>query len=177
MNFILRKILAIPLRGGAGKAFNLLNFRVFMKYSIWYYRKLGINIENKITYICPDVYFDSADYTAISIQSGVTISREVLFLVHDYSVHTAMVNAGWIAPEGRTAHFVKPIIVGRDSFIGARVTLLPGTEIGENCIIGAGSVVKGKIPSNSIVIGNPAKIICNTREWAKAKIKKEDWLV
>ena len=52
------------------------------------------------------------------------------------------------------AHFIKPIIVGKNSFIGARVTLLPGTEIGENCIIGAGSVVKGKIPNNSIVIGN-----------------------
>ena len=148
-----------------------------MKYSTWYYRKLGINLEDKITYICPDVYFDSADYSAITIRTGATISREVLFLVHDYSVHTPMVNAGWIPPERKTAHFIKPITVGKDSFVGARVTLLPGTEIGENCIIGAGSVVKGKIPNNSIVIGNPAKIIGNTLDWAKKKIEERDWVL
>lgn len=146
-----------------------------MKYSIWYYRKLGINIEDKITYICPDVYFDSADYSAITIKTGVTISREVLFLTHDYSVHKAMINVGWSTPSGKVAHFIKPIYIGEDSFIGARVSLLPGTEIGKNCIIGAGSVVKGKIPDNSIVIGNPAKIIADTREWAKQKIEQKDW--
>lgn len=95
MNRIAKIILKIPIRGGVGKAFNLLNFGGFMRYSVWYYRRLGIKIEGAITYICPDVYFDSADYSAITIQTGVTISREVLFLVHDYSVHTAMVNVGW----------------------------------------------------------------------------------
>lgn len=61
--------------------------------------------------------------------------------------------------------------------MGARVTLLPGTEIGENCIIGASSVVKGKIPSNSIVIGNPSKIVGDTREWARNKFEIEDWVL
>lgn len=177
MNKVFRKILGIPLENRAGKLFNNLNFKAFMKYSVWYYRKLGINMENNVTYISSDVYFDSADYTAITVQSGVTISREVLFLVHDYSAHIPMINAGWKAPDGKVAHFIKPIKVGRDSFIGARVTLLPGTEIGDNCIIGAGSVVKGKIPNNCIVIGNPAKIIGNTQEWAKEKIKTRDWQV
>ena len=163
--------------GGVGKAFNLLNFSVFMRYSIWYYRKLGVNIDAPITYISPDVYFDSANYSAITIHSGVTISREVMFLVHDYSIHIAMVNMGWRAPKGKTAHFIKPISVGKDSFIGARVSLLPGTEIGENCIIGAGSVIKGKIPANSIVIGNPARIVGDTREWAKEKMKRKDWVI
>ena len=163
--------------GGVGKAFNLVSFSAFMKYSVWYYRKLGINIESPITYICPDVYFDSADYSVITIRSGATISQEVMFLVHDYSVHTAMVNAGWEAPVGKTAHCIKPILVGKDSFIGARVSLLPGTEIGENCIIGAGSVVKGKIPDNSIVIGNPARVIGNTRDWAKKKMEIKDWVI
>lgn len=109
MNRIAKIILKIPIRGGVGKVFNLLNFGGFMRYSVWYYRRLGIKIEGAITYICPDVYFDSADYSAITIQTGVTISREVLFLVHDYSVHTAMVNVGWNAPKGKTAHFIKPM--------------------------------------------------------------------
>lgn len=177
MNRIARIILKIPIRGGRGKAFNLLYFNAFMRYSVWYYRKLGINIEPSVTYLCPDVYFDSANYSAITIHSGVTISREVMFLVHDYSVHTAMVNVGWEAPKGKVAHFIKPISIGKDSFVGARVSLLPGTEIGENCIIGAGSVVKGKIPDNSIVIGNPARIVGDTREWAKKKMEIKDWVI
>ena len=92
MKRIEKIILKIPVRGG-GKLFNLTKFDKFMRYFIWYYRKLGMNLEDGITYICPDVYFDSADYSAITIQAGATISREVLFLVHDYSVHIPMVNA------------------------------------------------------------------------------------
>ncbi|MGS0675342.1 acyltransferase [Shewanella sp. 125m-1] len=43
--------------------------------------------------------------------------------------------------------------------IGANATILPGITLGENCMIGAGSVVTKDIPDNAIAIGNPAKII------------------
>ena len=43
--------------------------------------------------------------------------------------------------------------------------ILMGTEIGDNCVIGAGSIVKGKIPSNSVIAGNPAKIICSLEDY------------
>lgn len=57
------------------------------------------------------------------------------------------------------------ISIGENSFIGCRCLILPNTEIGKNCIIGAGSVVKGRIPDNSVVVGNPAKIIGDVREF------------
>lgn len=174
---LLKVILRFPINGCLGKAFNLLNFKYFMKYSVWYYKKIGINLSDKVTYISPDVYFDSADYSMITINSGATVSREVMFLTHDYSVHIAMVNVGWKASEGHTAHIIKPIVIGENSFIGARVSLLPGTEIGKNCVIGAGSVVKGLIEDNCIVIGNPARIIGNTQEWAEEKMKLKDWVL
>ena len=177
MRILTKVIFKIPLMGGVGKFFNIVDFNRFMHYSTWYYRKLGIHIDNAITYISPDVYFDSADYSAITIHSGVTISREVLFLVHDYSVHIPMTRIGWEPTQGRVAHFIKPITVGRDSFIGARVTLLGGTHIGENCIIGANSCVKGRIPDNSIVIGNPARVVGDTRTWARHKLEKRDWVL
>ena len=44
---------------------------------------------------------------------------------------------------------------------------MPGTEIGNNCVIGAGSVVRGKIPDESVVMGNPAKIIMKTSLYRK----------
>ena len=53
----------------------------------------------------------------------------------------------------------RDIIVHEDVWIGANVTLLYGAEIGRGSIIGAGSVVRKKIPPYSIVMGNPAKIV------------------
>lgn len=55
--------------------------------------------------------------------------------------------------------FDKDIIVEEDVWIGARVTLLYGAHIGRGAIIGAGSVIRSKIPPYSVVIGNPAKVV------------------
>ena len=50
-------------------------------------------------------------------------------------------------------------IVRRNASIGANATILPGIEIGENAMIGAGSVVTKSVPSDSVVVGNPARVI------------------
>lgn len=49
--------------------------------------------------------------------------------------------------------------VGRNCFIGGRSLILPGVEIGDNCVVGAGSVVTKSVPPRSVVAGNPAKIL------------------
>jgi acetyltransferase-like isoleucine patch superfamily enzyme len=53
----------------------------------------------------------------------------------------------------------KAIIIGNGCFIGMNAILLKGTELGNNCVVGAGSVVCGTFPDNVIIAGNPAKII------------------
>ena len=55
--------------------------------------------------------------------------------------------------------YAKPIIVGDNVWIGGNVTVLPGVTIGNNVIIGAGSVVTHDIPSNVMAYGNPRRII------------------
>ena len=55
--------------------------------------------------------------------------------------------------------YAKPIIVGDNVWIGGNVTVLPGVTIGNNVIIGAGSVVTHDIPSNVMAYGNPCRII------------------
>ena len=55
--------------------------------------------------------------------------------------------------------FAKPIKVGNDVWIGGGVRVLPGVTIGDNVVIGAGSVVVHDIPSNSVAVGNPARVI------------------
>lgn len=49
--------------------------------------------------------------------------------------------------------------IGNNTFIGARSIILPGLTIGSNCIVSAGAVVTKDVPDNSIVAGNPARII------------------
>lgn len=60
----------------------------------------------------------------------------------------------------------KGIKIGKNCWIGAKVTILDGVEIGDNCVIAAGSVVTKSVPSNTVVGGVPAKIL-------KPKSKKE----
>ncbi len=64
------------------------------------------------------------------------------------------------APERNIGlEYARPITVGNDVWIGAGVSVLPGVTIGSNCVIGAGSVVSRDIPSNSIAVGNPCRVI------------------
>jgi acetyltransferase-like isoleucine patch superfamily enzyme len=49
--------------------------------------------------------------------------------------------------------------IGRNCFIGGRSLILPGVEIGDECVVGAGSVVTKSVPPRSVVAGNPAKVI------------------
>lgn len=54
---------------------------------------------------------------------------------------------------------MKPVYIGDCVWIGCNVTIAPGTEIGDGCIVSSGSVVFGKIPAHSIIRGNPAMVI------------------
>ena len=57
-----------------------------------------------------------------------------------------------------------PIHIGNNVWCGANVTILRGTEIGDNCVIGAGTVVKGCFPANCIICGSKGEIIRKQRE-------------
>lgn len=58
----------------------------------------------------------------------------------------------------------KPVKIGKNCWIGASVTILPGITIGDNSIIGAGSVVTKNIPSNVVAYGNPCRIVRSIKE-------------
>ena len=53
----------------------------------------------------------------------------------------------------------EPITIGDDVWIGGHVSILPGVTVGNNDIIGAGSVVTKDIPDNVIAVGNPCRVL------------------
>ena len=66
-----------------------------------------------------------------------------------------------------------PIIVGNNVWIGANVTVLPGVSIGDDAVIGAGSVVTKNIPSGVLAAGNPCRVIRELTEDDKNKYRME----
>ncbi|MBP1042447.1 sugar O-acetyltransferase [Vagococcus sp. BWB3-3] len=63
------------------------------------------------------------------------------------------------APAKRRGMLVSPVLVKRNVWIGANVTILPGVTIGENAIVAADSTVTKDVPKNVIVAGSPAKVL------------------
>ena len=86
----------------------------------------------------------------IEIGDNVTLAPRVHILAHDASTKNSL---------GYTK--IGKVSIGNNVFIGAGAIILPNTEIGNDVIIGAGSIVTKSIPDNSVVCGNPAKVICN----------------
>lgn len=123
------------------------------------------NTQGEGTFLTPPVFIDCASQVhlgrnvyinhnlnmmslgGITIEDGVMIGPETgLFTVNHEPGNIRVV-------------MTKGIHIKKNAWIGARVSILPGVTIGENAIVGTGSVVTKNIPDNCIAVGNPAKVI------------------
>lgn len=125
-------------------------------------KSMGMKINGIPRYIGKDVKFDNFEY--IEIGDRVVISNECFLLTHDYSITTALSSINE-KPKTDIA-LERPIKIGNNVFIGKKSIIMQNTIIEDNVIIGAGTVVCGRIIENSIVIGNPCKVVGNTKEQA-----------
>ncbi len=80
-----------------------------------------------------------------------------------------------LSASGEEKHlcYAKPVHIGNDCWFGASVTVCPGVTIGNNCVIGAGSVVTKDIPDNSFAAGVPCKVIRTLSESDSMKFKPQ----
>ena len=142
----------------------------YMKVIKQIYKKTNVVFDGAPKYIDRNCSLDCFGKAKIYIGDGSVLTSNVLILTHDYSIDCGLVSIEKENKE-REAIMYKDVIIGKNTFVGQRSVVLPGVSIGDNCIIGAGCVVSKNIPNDSIVVGNPCKIIKNTKEWALDKYK------
>ncbi len=91
----------------------------------------------------------------VTVEDNVFIGHGVIFTNDTYPRATNP--AGELQTEADWK--VEPTLVKRGASIGSGVTILPNITIGENAIVGAGAVVTKDVPPNSMVAGNPARLL------------------
>ena len=114
-----------------------------------------------------------ADPKLIKFHNNVVVTSGVLFITHDVS-DFMLNNMG-------LSRFYKYqsgcIEVKNNVFIGSNTIILPNVRIGNNVMIGAGSVVTKDVPDNSVVAGNPARVIESFDEYLEKRNKKEENMI
>jgi acetyltransferase-like isoleucine patch superfamily enzyme len=113
-----------------------------------FYTDCGKNISiGKHVFINSGCHFQ--DQGGITIGDGALIGHNVVLatLNHDFAL------------EKRSTIHSAPIVIGRNVWIGASATLVPGVTVGDNAVIAAGAVVTKDVPANTIAGGVPAKVI------------------
>lgn len=100
------------------------------------------------------VVLDPSHCWLIEIGDDVTLAPRVHILCHDASTKAFM-----------NYTKVGNVTIGNRVFIGAESVVLPGVTIGDDVVIGANSTVTHDIPTNSVAVGSPARVICTLEEY------------
>lgn len=129
-----------------------------------YARTIGVNFPEGELHIYGKVSWNTEPWL-ISLGRNVWLTAGVKFLTHDGGVAI-------YRKEIPDLEITKPITVGDNVYIGTNTLILPGVNIGNNVIIGAGAVVSRDIPDNSVAVGVPAKVIKTADEYLE-KAKRE----
>lgn len=99
-----------------------------------------------------------ANFSLTILDEGLVTIGDNAFIGPNVSVYTA---CHPLEPELRNTRvqWARPVKIGNNVWIGGGATILPGVTIGDNCVIGAGSVVTKDVEPDTLVAGNPARVI------------------
>ena len=137
--------------------------RFLLKKHIKTAKKNGLVI-GKDCYIHSRVDFGSEPYL-IKIGDHVRLTAGVRFITHDGGVWVFRHNE-----EDKDIDVFGKITIGNNVHIGVNAIIMPNVTIGDNCVVGCGAVVTKDVPSNSVVVGVPARVIETIDEYYK-KVK------
>jgi acetyltransferase-like isoleucine patch superfamily enzyme len=110
-------------------------------------------------------HFSVLDATyGLTIGEGCQIGFFTGIFTHSSHVAIRLYGRAYVATPEKAAYFTAAVKLGPYCFIGAHATILPGTTLGKGCLVSAYSLVKGEFEDYSVIAGNPAKRVGDTRE-------------
>ena len=135
---------------------------------IKYLKKIGVKIGKDVVLFRPmNTTIDTQNPHLLKIGNHVMITGPVTILTHDYSWSVLKRKYGMILENQQQT------ILEDNIFVGWGATILAGSYIGSNTIIGAGSVVSGKLEGNAVYAGSPAHKIMSIDDYYKKRKEKQ----
>lgn len=129
-----------------------------------YLRSIGMVIgQNTVIYSPKHSVIDETRPWMIEIGNNVSITEGATILTHgyDWSVFKGLYG-DVLGSAGR-------VKIGNNVFIGMNSTILKGVTVGDNVVIGANSLINKDVPSNSVVVGNPQRVVCGIDEYLEKR--------
>lgn len=150
--------------------FRVLVDRIKKKDSVTIAREAGVKIGDRCRILSNAYSWYGSEPYLIEIGNHVEITNGCRFVTHD--------GAAWVLREFEGLEKIDKfgkITVGNNVFIGLNTTILPGVTIGDNCVIGACSLVNKDVPSGEVWAGVPAKRICSLEEYKDKNMSSFDY--
>ncbi|CAN1599904.1 acyltransferase [Pseudomonas mediterranea] len=134
-------------------------------YPVSYAKKIGVNFAGEVTIYGSSYEMFSTEPYLVTLGDNVFISIKAKFVCHDGSTLPFRKDIPDLELAGE-------INVGDNVFIGMGALILPNVRIGNNCIVGANSVVTKDVADGTIVAGNPARAISLTKDFLERAQKR-----
>lgn len=150
------------------KAF--INTPIVNRFSKTWYKALGVKgvnymISSKITIVGSYANLELGEYAEINTGCFL-LSKDKIVIGENSTLAyqaTILTSSNPNGPHNKLVKLypkiTKPVIIGDNSWIGAKATILPGVTIGDFCVVAAGSVVNKDVADYTVVAGIPAKVI------------------
>lgn len=135
---------------------------------IKFLRSKGIKIGENL-WVTPKVNTLSIDITRpslLEIGDNVRLNRNLLILTHDGGYYTLLNKYKEFIPQSGK------VKIGNNVYFGRNCSVFKNVTIGDNCIIGFGSVVTKDIPANSVAVGSPARVVSTLEDYYKKRKKQ-----
>lgn len=120
-------------------------------------------------YIYPgNALIDVSRPSLVKIGSNCFMNQHFTLLTHDW------VTKVFLGTERQFINSSGRVTIGDNVSFGQHVTVLKGVTIGDNCFIGAGSIVTKDIPANSVAVGAPCKVVMSIEEYYQKRLKQSE---